>query len=168
MNGVAEDYPLLGRLCDHRDECLQEVMEFHGVSREEAKNLFIRLMMGGTYENWRQEVARQRQNEIMEFARNLEINELLTIRAVVYTANPHMVAAVLAVDPHKWKSKDAEKRGVMALWSQTIERVIQETAISFLVETKHIPLQSIIPCQDGFMVPVEHHYAGMVADCDVA
>jgi hypothetical protein len=28
-------------------------MEFHGVSREEAKNLFIRLMMGGTYENWR-------------------------------------------------------------------------------------------------------------------
>jgi len=58
----------------------------------------------------------------------------------------------LQLNPDKWKNTNEEKRGVMALWYQSIERLIQETSIQFLIDYYNFTLEDIIPCQDGFMI----------------
>ena len=43
---------------------------------------------------------------------------------VVYSTNPQIVKDVVKQNPQKWKNDGEKKRGVMGLWSQTIERRI--------------------------------------------
>jgi hypothetical protein len=44
--------PLLGKYVSTRDECLREVMDACGVTRDEAKNLFLRLVYFGGVRGW--------------------------------------------------------------------------------------------------------------------
>ena len=49
--------PLLEKYVLHRDECLNEVMAMCGVTRDQAKNLLIRLIYFGSIESWQAEVG---------------------------------------------------------------------------------------------------------------
>jgi hypothetical protein len=49
-------------------------------------------------------------------------------------------------------NKEEEKKGIMALYYQSIERLIQETSIKYLIDNKNFKLEDIVPCQDGFMI----------------
>ncbi|KAG2487743.1 hypothetical protein HYH03_013588 [Edaphochlamys debaryana] len=51
--------PLLERYTENRDDCLQEVMDSCCVSRDAAKNLFIRLLYYGRVNTWVAEVQSQ-------------------------------------------------------------------------------------------------------------
>ena len=42
----------LGYYIMHRQECLEEIMEHHGCSKEDAKDAVIRTYNGGTFKKW--------------------------------------------------------------------------------------------------------------------
>ena len=52
----------------------------------------------------------------------------------------------------------------MALWSQSIERMLQETAIKWLVDNKGMKLEDVVPSQDGFMILKQYYYDGIIED----
>ena len=56
--------PLLDKYVQQRDQCLQEIVEFCGVTRDEAKNLFIRLVYYGSTSAWYAEVSSSRSREV--------------------------------------------------------------------------------------------------------
>ena len=59
-------------------------------------------------------------------------NFMKTIIEIVYNANPQIKKDVLKQDKQKWKDENAAKKGVMALWSQSIEKIIQEECIAYI------------------------------------
>ena len=50
----------------------------------------------------------------------------------------------------------------MSLWSQTLERYLQEGAINYLSEW--IDVESIIPCQDGLIIPEFQQWDTIIND----
>jgi phage/plasmid-associated DNA primase len=142
--------PFINEYIEKREEILMMVMEHHKVNRDVAKNLPIVLMFGGSYNGWMKEHNVLEGGKIDKFV-GME-NELKTVMELVYSYNKHIEVAVLKQDAKKWKTADEKKRGVMGLWSQSLERLLQECAISYLVRNKHLDVEEIVPCQDGFMI----------------
>jgi hypothetical protein len=71
---------------------------------------------------------------------------------------------LLGDNKKKWKNVKEEKRGTVERWAQSVERLVQETAIQWLVDNKGMVLEDIVPCQDGFMIHKELLYDGILED----
>jgi hypothetical protein len=142
-------------------EIRQDIMAFYNISKDEAKKLIFRMCYGGSYTNWCQERGEDR---IHPFLLALE-KELTNIQIMIHTNNKEtIVKEVKKQDPTKWNNEYKERRGVMGLYAQSVERLIQEKAIAWLVSNKGLPLEKIIPSQDGFMILEEYWYDGLTDD----
>ena len=139
----------------NRDGYLTEVMETHNVDKKTAKELFISLITGGTYDYWLSKYSPTTTHKIIEQVCMIE-TEVKNIRELVYVGNPKIIAEVKKENPDYTAEKI--KKSVFSKWYMTIERNIQETAIMYLVEHKDFELKYIIPCQDGFMILKELNY----------
>jgi phage/plasmid-associated DNA primase len=144
------------------------IMKHHNCNKDCAKNLPIVLMFGGSYDGWIREWDIQMNIEKGERIKDIiEIEkELKSIMELVYANNQHIKKDVLKQDPKKWKTDAEAKRGVMSLWSQSIERLFQETAIKYLVDSKGFKLENIVPCQDGFMILKDLWYDTILEDIE--
>ena len=141
-----------------------KVMEHHNCSKDVAKTLFIVLMFGGCYKSWiKDNNISHNDTAFLQIVVEIE-KEMKNVIEIVYNTNPHIKKDVLKQDPKKWENENAAKRGVMGLWSQSVERHIQETAIIYLVNSHNVPLETIIPCQDGFMILKEYNYPSLIED----
>jgi phage/plasmid-associated DNA primase len=142
-------------------EIRQDIMAFYNLTKDEAKKLIFRMCYGGSYTEWCKEQGTDR---IHPFLLALE-NELTNIQIVIHTANKEtIVKEVKKQDPTKWTNPAQECRGAMALYAQSVERLIQEKAIAWLVSNKGLPLEKIVPSQDGFMILEEYWYDGLTDD----
>jgi len=142
-------------------EIRKDIMEFYNISKDEAKQLIFRMCYGGSYTRWCQERGEDR---IHPFVDALE-RELTNIQIHIHTNNKEtIVKEVKKANPTKWTDTKQECRGVMGLYAQSVERLIQEKAISWLVSNKGLPLEKIIPSQDGFMILEEYWYDGLTDD----
>ena len=139
-----------------------EIMKYYNCKKDDAKNLIIRLLFGGCYNEWLKDNNIKKTQKI-DFINEIEC-EIKKIIEVVYASNPEIKKDVLKINPNKWENIQAEKRGVMALWSQSIERLIQETAIMYLHKTKDFLLEDVVPCQDGFMILKKYWYDNILDD----
>jgi phage/plasmid-associated DNA primase len=126
------------------------IMDHHNCDKDVAKKLPISLIMGGTYEGWIKEFNVQVTESLLKEFVEME-TEMMLIMEVVYNMNPHIKKDVLKENPTKWKNINEEKRGVMGLWCQSIEKLFQETAIEAILSNE-IFIEDIIPSQDGFMI----------------
>lgn len=163
-NGQELLVPSLRLYTDDSTKYRHDIMDAHGVDYDSAKGLVNSLIFGGSYTKWK------RANNIdesvsMPIIVDME-NQIKSIINLVYRANPQIKADVLKATPNKWKSEDDAKRGVMGLWGQTVERFIQEAAISYLVTNKGIALESIVSCQDGFMILADYYYDGLLSEIE--
>jgi hypothetical protein len=156
------EYPLpkLTHYVDNRSEMLQHVQDIHQVDKQSAKDLFISLTMGGTYDWWIKKNDMNTNNAIQEIC-DLE-TELTAIREIIYSANPKIKTEVDKLNPTT--TENSKKKTVFSKWYFTIERYIQETAISYLRDFHHAETKFIIPCQDGFMILKEVWYEGLIND----
>ena len=142
------------------------IMKHHNCSKDVAKQLPIVLTFGGSYLSWIKDnlIDTNEENllrDIVEMG-----NEMKAVIEIVYLSNQHIKKAVLKQDPKKWTTESEAKRGVMALWGQSVERIIQETAISYLVEKKNFIIEDIVPSQDGFMILKELDYPALTTEID--
>ena len=157
--------PALKLYVDNPKHFREAIMKHHKVSKDTAKNLPICLMFGGSYDGWLKEhnITHNDNNKIQEII-DIE-TQIKSVIEIVYRENKDTIEkAVLKQDPNKWKTIEEKKRGVMAMWSQSVERLLQETSISYLIEEKHFKIEEIVPCQDGFMILKELWYDGILAD----
>ena len=140
------------------------VMNHHSCNKDTAKNLFICLMFGGSYDSWLKDNDIQ-ENKFKKIKNVCELeDELKGVMDIVYNTNPQIKEDILRLEPNKWSNENEAKRSVMALWSQTIERLLQETSIKWLVDNKGFQIEKIIPCQDGFMILKELWYDNILTD----
>jgi len=162
LNGIHNQY--LIKYVANPAKYRKKVMEHHNCSKDVAKTLFIVLMFGGCYKSWiKDNNINQNDTAFLQIAVEIE-KEMRTIIEIVYSNNPQIKKDVLKQDPKRWDNENDAKRGVMGLWSQSVERFVQETAIMFLVKTRNIPLEQIIPCQDGFMILQQYNYPNIIQD----
>jgi len=142
----------------------QAIAEFHGTDKDTAKQLFVRLMFGGTYDTWlKDHDISQNADKRHALPHGIE-KEMGAVIDAVYTHNPSIVKDVLRSNPNKWKNEGEKKRGVMGLWSQTIERRIMEDSVSYLHEKHGLTVEQIVPCQDGLMVLKDLAQEGFCAE----
>jgi len=144
------------------------IMNHHKTTKDCAKNLPICIMMGGSYEGWIKDWDIQLNTEPEERIgdiQNME-NEMKDVINIIYATNKHIKKDVLRQDPNKWRNENEAKRGVMGLWCQSVERLLQEEVIKWLVDKKGFELEKIVPCQDGFMVLKEFWYDEIIEDCN--
>jgi phage/plasmid-associated DNA primase len=162
------DLPNLKLYVDDPKKYRTMIMEHHDCNKDVSKSLPITIMMGGSYSGWLKEndiQTKRENNEKMEFIVNLE-NELKIATNIVYCSNKHIEKDVLRQEPTKWKTEAECKRGVMGLWSQTVEKMFQECAINYLVNEKNFKLEQIVPCQDGFMILKDLYYENLINECN--
>ena len=167
-NGIAEDLPTLQKYVDDPKKYRAIIAEHHNCDKDTAKRLPICLMMGGSYSGWLKDndiQMNRNEQELLGDMKNLE-TEMKLVMNIVYLHNKHIQKDVLRQDPTKWKNENECKRGVMGLWSQTVERLFQEAVVNFLVESKGFKIEHIVPCQDGFMILKDLWYEGITQDCD--
>jgi phage/plasmid-associated DNA primase len=151
----------------HNTKKIREIiMKVHKCDKDTAKNLPITIMMGGTYDGWIREWDIQENTDdndrILEIQKiEVEMNDIINI---VFAFNQHIKKDVLRQDPTKWRNENEMKRGVMGLWCQSVERLIQETAIKYLTDTKNFLIEKIVPCQDGFMILKDLWYENIISD----
>ncbi len=155
--------PALKQYVENTQGMREAIMKHHGVVKDIAKNLPISLMFGGSYSGWLKE-HNVVVNDNMKLKEFVEIEqEIKTIIEIVYSSNKDTIEkTVLKQDPDKWKNIEEKKRGVMAMWCQSIERLFQETSISYLVNEKGFMIEDIVPCQDGFMILKDLWYDGIL------
>lgn len=146
----------------NRDELIKELSEYYETTYEKIKKLLIIIMMGGKYETWlkNEDIDVMNKNKFDKITK-IEY-ELSILRDLVYSHNDDIIKIKL----EKWTTPDKEKRGVFALWYQTIERFIQETIIKYLIRKKGLQLNEIVPCQDGFMILEENWYEDIITECE--
>ena len=137
--------PYLKQYVDNPASIRLQVAEHHKVNKDTAKQLMIRLMFGGTYDAWMKDNNLHQAK--LPFLEGLtgEMNDLIEL---VYSNNTHIEKDVLKHNPKQWTNITEKKRGVMALWCQSLERQIQEHCIQSL----GIRVEEVVPCQDGFMI----------------
>jgi phage/plasmid-associated DNA primase len=145
----------------NRDGYLNIVMETHNVDKKTAKELFISLITGGTYDYWLSLYSPATNDTPIEQVCMIE-TEVKNIRELVYISNPKITAEVKKEHPDYTPIQI--KKSVFSKWYFTIERNIQETAISYLVEHKDFELKYIIPSQDGFMILKEYDYPTLITE----
>jgi hypothetical protein len=160
------NYNKLVRLNDYvenRELYLQRVMTTHKVDRTTAKALFITMITGGTYEGWIVKHTPNTKDKMLENENIYKIqDELDNVRELVFSNNPKIVAEVKKEQPTY--TLPEIKKSVFSKWYMTIERNIQESAISYLVEYKDFELSNIIPSQDGFMILEDTAYPTILED----
>jgi phage/plasmid-associated DNA primase len=140
------------------------VMKHHNCDKDTAKTLFICLMFGGCYNSWLTDNdIQENKNKKIKEVNDLE-EELKSVMDIVYNTNKNIKDDVLRADPQKWTTENDAKRGVMALWCQTIERLLQENVIKWLIDNKGFQIEKIVPCQDGFMILKELWYDEILLD----
>ena len=129
------------------------VMERYGCDKNGAKELFIRLIYGGTINQWKNDFNIDK--GILDLSIVTEIEkELIPFCLLVYEKNPEIKKDILFANPHKYDKRTEKEiiKSVVSFWCQSIERYIQEMAIGFVCETYGLKVRDIIPCQDGFMM----------------
>ena len=143
------------------------IARFHNVSTECAKSLLLRICFGGSYESWivEEKIECKFISQIVEMEK-----QIIRVIDLVFDHNQQIAKdvkkALGEIAYHqKYPTDTDKKRNVMGLWCQTVERLCQEAAISWLVVEKKFQVEDVVPCQDGFMILPHLSYDGILDDC---
>jgi phage/plasmid-associated DNA primase len=116
---------------------------------EQAKKLPFRLAFGGGIRRWKQEYVSARVPD-MSLVSNLE-DTLKEIRKTIVATNPQIRTDLEKDEVWNAKSNHEKECSIMATFTQTWERLIQEYCVAYFVRTHKLALGDVIPSQDGFM-----------------
>ena len=140
----------------------EQVVKYYGCSKDASKQLFIRIIYGGTIDQWKKDFNIC---NIQPFKLIVDIEiELQPFRKLIFNENPQIVLDVKKCNPTKFSNKTDLQiiNSVVAYWCQSVERYIQEQAILFIVKEFNVELKTVIPCQDGFMIQKKDYKINMI------
>eukprot|EP00944_MAST-04C_sp_MAST-4C-sp1_P005339 g5339.t1 len=138
----------LQNYCNHREKCLEEVCTlftdgFTPANRDKAKNLFIRILYGGSEKKWLKEYNLT--GPVPSCLTELK-TELSLINKNLQSFNSRLVAAVKKMEP-----KDTD-RSFMSYYAHEWERRILECVYEMMTDRKYIVNNDCVLCYDGIMI----------------
>jgi len=165
--GVAEDkLEILKDYCENRKLRISEIISYYNLqhlrqngivimtAEERVKKWFLGLFNGGDLNTIiiKNDLSNLRL-ECNPYLLNFW-NKYQEIIDIIAEPNRHIYEdyCISGKDNGDDESDIGIKRKIVAFMYQTIERKLQETAICFLVESRGLLLEDIIPSQDGIMV----------------
>jgi P4 family phage/plasmid primase-like protien len=122
--------------CKNRKAVLAETMRVSKCTKDEAKEKFIKISMGAC------EMGSELFNSIQ-----IELDFLFR---EIRKQNPHL-------------PKGDKKNSDLSYYFTSIERYLQEQCIKMIHEDYKVPLHTIIPCQDGFMILQDYYQDDMLS-----
>jgi len=154
-NGVScdklKDYIL------NRDIWIKEVMETYNCSRDEAKELFIILLYGGSFKTWIKEKKISKDfketSNIIEFSK-----ELVRVSRYIVSKNKHIEKVVLKNINSKCDEKEKQKElrklnsKVVSHFLQEMECRVIEVVYNYCVSKGYIINNVCSLCYDGIML----------------
>lgn len=156
------DCPILKKYVDEPALYREKIMKLYKCSKDVAKVLMISILGGGSFDAW---IKRNNLNKsIVNPLDGLE-NEMKPLIEIVYINNQSIKKDVQKINPTQWVDINEEKRGIMSLWYQSIEKLFQETAIQSILSNE-IKLEDIVPCQDGFMILKSFYNNNILKVCE--
>lgn len=144
-HGIAA--PQLADYVTHRDTWLDEVVATYAVTRDTAKNLFLRHMFLGGFAGWAAKYALPQDAQPTERLRAYAA-ELSRLASVVMRHNPEIVAHARSgrkQPPHLAAT-------VLSLFLQEVECRLLETLFRHCCERGYIHEHVAVLCNDGFML----------------
>jgi hypothetical protein len=152
----------LKRYVEDRDSILSLVMNKYNVSKDDAKNLFIRLMYFGKFENWADELI-LKSKEPLNFITNFK-TELENISNIIVGSNQEIVDEIKKV---KRKDLTNLRGSIVSYYLQEWERRILEVIYIYLRETKNIiSNNNIVLCYDGVMIPKKSFHDELIKELE--
>ena len=148
QNNIPINY--LKQYVDNRAEILKETQNVYKVSRDDAKNLFIRLAYFGTFDSWINDLNIVVNKQQTDFIAN-SINELKHIGTHIQLANADLTKQV------KKLQKDNEKASIVSIFLQDKERQTLELVYEYLVNNKYIMNENCVLCFDGIMIEQKYY-----------
>lgn len=127
--------PFIEKYILHRDEILNEVIEIYGVTRNDAKNLFIRMAFFGTFYGWLSELELDVQIKPTTFINGFK-SELIEIANIIKKLNPALYESC-----RKQKEENDEKNiigSMFSLYLQDYETRIMECVINWIINNTKI------------------------------
>lgn len=127
--------PYIEQYILQRDEVLNEVIDTYKVSRNDAKNLFIRMAFFGTFFGWLNELGLDTQLQPTKFINEFK-NELITIANIIKQNNHSLFETC-----RKQKDEKNEKNSIGSMFSlylQDYETKIMECAINWIINNTKI------------------------------
>ena len=142
---------------------LNDVIISYSVSRDEAKQLFIRLLYLGTFETWATDNILINY-EILNFVKKFQ-NELKHIGDMLVDKNPLLYEAIKERKEKQNKPTDNINKSLISYLIQTHENLILETAFLYLRDNKYIKNNCVL-CYDGIMIPIENYKPKLLVDLE--
>lgn len=137
--------PQLEYYINNRDKILQEVMHEYSVGREEAKNLFIVILYGGSFTTWKNKYNVNIELKANETIKNLD-KELKYISSLITRDNE-----IIQNDVRENNKKNI-KSSVMSFYLQELECQILQNIYNYCVENGYIINNDCVLCADGIMI----------------
>jgi P4 family phage/plasmid primase-like protien len=144
----------LRKYIDNREKYLQEVCDKYSVNKNEAKNLFIRLLYFGTFKNWINNDNYTETNFIKGFS-----NELKRIGDIIYKNNPELVNSI--------NERDNKIGSVCSYFLQEYENRILEHIYTYCLDNGYIKDNICVLCADGIMIEKKYYNPKLLSDLSI-
>lgn len=128
---------------------LNTIIDAFGVSKDDAKNLFISILYYGSFETWAQKHNITAKTPL--FIKNLK-NEMKIIGSIILQNNPEIVELIKKRKNKQNKKNYNEIGSVVSYYLQEIECRILETIYIYCIDNKIIEDNKVILCADGLMI----------------
>jgi hypothetical protein len=150
----------VNKYINQRDEKLKEVMDTYEIDRNQAKNLFIAVLYGASFNKWIKDKLLldkyNKKDKINVFINNL-VDELKDICDIVIEKNPEITKEVKKNKMIKQDLYYNEKSSVLSTYLQEYEVRILESMYAKLKELNIITRQNdCVLCFDGIMVRLQN------------
>lgn len=141
-------YNYLQEYCNNPKQFRNDLSQYYNCSLDEAKKKIIKIINGAYAILDDHPFIIELGNEMKPFIK--EINK----------SNKHIENAT--------KDENWRPNSLLSYFYQSIERFIQESIITMLHTNYNIPLHTIIPCQDGFMILKEYKQDSAIINTFIA
>jgi len=141
------DNEKLSKYINNRDEIINNVIKEYQVTKDEAKNLFISIIYGGSFSSWcsRYKVNNDKPNKfIINFSK-----EIKNISKQIKEVNEKILSQIM-----KKKKNKNDLSVIMSYLLQDLERRILEDIYKYCIKKDYInkSINDCVLCYDGIMI----------------
>lgn len=139
----------------HRDYYLNKVMDNYNVSKDQAKELFIRILYYGSFENWIKDNNIESKEELpilKDFKKDIQ-----KIGQLIYDNNKEIKKEVEKNKNDKNIYQYNKIGSVVSYYLQEIEVQILETIYLYCIDKGYIKDNTAVLCADGLMILKENY-----------
>ena len=147
-----ETIKYISKYVSNRDEYINLIIEKYNVSRDDAKQLFIRLMYGGSFHKWASDLKLSNVEEA-KFINKFQ-NEMKSIQILITNSNKHLKETI---ENMKDRIITNIESTTTSYYLQDIENRILEDVYNYCCDNGFILKNNCVFCYDGIMISKEKY-----------